>query len=149
MGLFRITFLFVGWHLMLIVFTLVPLVTGWSYLERMFLLVLAWWEVCSLMSHQIDLGHLGVTCNLFDVICCDVMAFEASIFLASCLTLLAGNFSKSILLPFMVWTQTLHLSRRTRLYLYARYLQFLVGTWQETLVHVQHCTTHLLTYFLV
>ena len=41
-------------------------------------------------------------------------------------------------------TQTLHLSRRTRIYLYARYLQCLVGTWQETLVFVQHYTTHLM-----
>ena len=65
-GLFRIKLPPVGWHLLLL--TCIPLVTGWSWLERLFLLVLAWWEVCALMSHQIDLGHFGVTCNLFDVI---------------------------------------------------------------------------------
>ena len=74
-------------------------VTGWAWLEGVFLLVLSWWEVCTLMSHQMDLGCLVVTCNLFDVTC--AVAFEASIFLASCLTLLGGNFSKSILLSFM------------------------------------------------
>ena len=61
-------FLLLEWNLL--VFTWILLVTGWSWLERLFLLVLPWWEVCLLMSHQIDLGHFGVTCNLFDVKCC-------------------------------------------------------------------------------
>ena len=35
-------------------------VTGWSRLCKEFsLLVLACWEVCALMPHQIDLNHLG------------------------------------------------------------------------------------------
>ena len=97
MGLFRIIFLLVGWHLMLIVFTWIPLV--WSWLERVFLLALAWWEVSLLISHQIDLGHLKFTCNL---LMWHTVAFDDSIFFASCLTLFAGNFSKSVLLLFMV-----------------------------------------------
>ena len=69
-SLLRIKFLFEGWHLMLIVITWIPLVTLWSGLERFtFLLVLAWWEVCSLMSHQIDMAFLGVTCNLLFMMC--------------------------------------------------------------------------------
>ena len=64
-SVFRINFLLVGWHL-LIVFTWIPLVALLSWLERFtFLLILAWWEVCFLMSYQIDLGCLRVTCNLF------------------------------------------------------------------------------------
>ena len=44
------------------------LVTGWSRLYKgLSLLVLACWEVCMLMSHQIDLSHLGVTSHLLDV----------------------------------------------------------------------------------
>ena len=42
----------------------------------------------------------------------------------------------------MVLEKTPHLLRRTRKYLYARYLQFVVGIWQGTHVLVQHCTTH-------
>ena len=49
--------------------TCILLMTGWSLLES-FSLVFAWWEVCPLMYHQIDFSHLGVTCNLLDVICC-------------------------------------------------------------------------------
>ena len=48
--------------------TCIILVTGWSRLNKgLPLLVLAWWEVCALMSHQIDLSHLGVPCHLLDV----------------------------------------------------------------------------------
>ena len=44
------------------------LVTGWSRLHKVFsLLVFACWEVCTLMPHQIDVSHLGVTCHLLDV----------------------------------------------------------------------------------
>ena len=69
MGLVRIKSLLVGWHLM-IVFTWVPLLTLWSGLKRLlFPHTLAWWEVCSLMSHQVHLNHLGVTCNLFYMMC--------------------------------------------------------------------------------
>ena len=67
MCLIRIKFLLIGWHL-LTVFTWIPLVAPWSRLERLlFPLALAWWEVCSLMSHQIDLWCLGFTCNLFNM----------------------------------------------------------------------------------
>ena len=74
MGLFRIKLLLVWWYL-LFVFTWIPLVAEWSWLERL-LLLLTWWEVCVLMSHQIDLGHLGVTCNLFGVMHCDLWCFH-------------------------------------------------------------------------
>ena len=48
--------------------TCIILVTDWSRFHTGFsLLVLACWEVCALMSHQIDLSHLGVTCHLIDV----------------------------------------------------------------------------------
>ena len=48
--------------------TFIILVTGWSKLHKRFsLLVLACWEVCTLMPHQIGLSHLGVTCHLLDV----------------------------------------------------------------------------------
>ena len=47
--------------------TCIILVSGWSRLNKWLLLVLAWWEVCALMSHQIDLSYLGVTCHLLDV----------------------------------------------------------------------------------
>ena len=58
-----------GWSLIL-VFTWIPLVTLWSRLVRMlFLLGIAWWVVCSLMPHKINLCHLRVTCNCFDVFC--------------------------------------------------------------------------------
>ena len=84
----------VRWFLTL-VFTWVPLVTLWSRLVGMlFPLAFAWWEVCSLMPQQVHLSWLGVTCNLFDV---SIGRFEDSIILASCLTLLAGNFSRCIL----------------------------------------------------
>ena len=54
----------------MIVFTWIPPVTLWSRLERLlFPLALAWWEVSSLMSHQIHLSCLGVTCNLFNMMC--------------------------------------------------------------------------------
>ena len=44
------------------------LATGWSRLHKGFsLLVLAYWEVCTLVPHQIDLNHLGVTCHLLIV----------------------------------------------------------------------------------
>ena len=48
--------------------TCIILVTGWSKLHKgLHLLVLACWEVCALMSQQIDLSCLGVTCHLLDV----------------------------------------------------------------------------------
>ena len=69
MSLGRIKSFLVGWYLM-VVFTWVPLVTLWSGLVGMlFPLALDLWEVCSLMSHQIHLSHLGITCNLFYVMC--------------------------------------------------------------------------------
>ena len=57
----------VGWSLIL-VFTWTPLVTPWfNLMGILFLLGFAWWEVSSLMPHEITLCCLGVTCNCFDV----------------------------------------------------------------------------------
>ena len=45
--------------------TCIVLLTGWSRFNKgLPLLVLACWEVCTLVSHQIDLSHLGITCQL-------------------------------------------------------------------------------------
>ena len=65
MSLFGIKLPLVCWQLLL---TGMALVTGWSWLES-FSLVFAWWEVCLLVSHQIDLSCFGVTYNLLDVLC--------------------------------------------------------------------------------
>ena len=99
MGLFRIKLLLVGSHLLLL--PCLPLVTGWSWLEKLFLLVLAWFEVCVLMSHQIILiwttwGHLQL------VWCYVLLPLKPPIFFASCLTLFAGIFSRSMLLSLVV-----------------------------------------------
>ena len=81
--------------------TCIILVTGWSRLCKGFpLLVHAYLEVCTLMSHQIDLIHLGgsnATCMM-----CLAVILELSIFFGSCLTLLAGNLSRSMLLSLIV-----------------------------------------------
>ena len=72
--------------------------------------------------------------SLAAALTCLVVGFEDSIILASCLSLLAWNFSRSIWESFMVLeTNSSSFRKKTRIYLYARYLQFLVGTWQETL----------------
>ena len=76
------------------------LVTGWSRLYKGFpILVLACWEVCALMSHQIDLSPQG---SLAICLMCLVVILELSIFYASCLTLLVGNLSRSMLLSLIV-----------------------------------------------
>ena len=87
-----------GWSLIL-VFIGVPILTLWSLLVGMlFLLGLAWWEASPLMPHEINLICLG---SFATPLMCLAADFEDSIFLASCLTLLAGNFSRSILESFM------------------------------------------------
>ena len=101
LSLFLYTFLVskLFWSAILPV-TCVILVTGWSRLNKgLPLLVLAWWEVCALMSHQIDLSHLGslATCLMHLVV-----AFELSILYTSCLILFVGNMSRSILLSLIV-----------------------------------------------
>ena len=65
----------------------------WTLVRMLFLLALAWCEVCSLMPHQVHLSCLGSLATCF---VCLVVDFEDSIFLANCLTLIAGNFSRSI-----------------------------------------------------
>ena len=48
--------------------TSIILVTGWSrFHKRLLLLGFAWWEICVLVSHQINLCHLGAACNLLDM----------------------------------------------------------------------------------
>ena len=80
---------------LILVFTWIPLMTLWSRLVRMlFLLGFAWWEVFSMIPHKTNLCHLG---QLATVLMCLAVDFEDWIFLASCLTLLSGNLSKSML----------------------------------------------------
>ena len=68
----------------------------WSrFYKRFSLLVSTCWEICVLMVYQIDLCHLGVLPVVYYVL---AVTFELFIFLASCLTLLAGNLSRSMLL---------------------------------------------------
>ena len=43
------------------------LVTPWCWLKGL-PPAFAWWEVCLLVSHQVDLGCLGITCYLLDVL---------------------------------------------------------------------------------
>ena len=88
------------WWFFTLVFTRVPLLTLWSMLVGMlFPLWLALWEVSSLMPQKIKLSCLRVTGNCFDVSSGWLWRFH---YLANCLTLLVGNFSRSILESFMV-----------------------------------------------
>ena len=76
MSLIRIKCLLVGWPLM-IVFTWIPLVTLWFRLERLLSLLAPTCQgLFSLMSHQIDLSHLGVTCNFFNMMCCRLWCLQ-------------------------------------------------------------------------
>ena len=92
------TLLVITWHLLIFITSI--LVTWLSWLDKwLFLLVFSLWKLCVLVLHQIDLHSLWVTSHLFDIL---AVAFELSIFFASCLILLAGNFSTSMLPSFMV-----------------------------------------------
>ena len=98
-----------------------------------------------LMSHQIDVSCLGsfATCLML----CAV-GFETSIFFASCLTFLAGNISRSMLLSLMVLDTNSSSFKKKQICHNARCLQILVGIWQEALVLVLHSTTHLQICYL-
>ena len=65
MSLFGIKPSFVWWGLLL---TCGSLVTLWSWLKG-FPRAFACWEVCLLVSHQIDVSCLGIICYLLDVPC--------------------------------------------------------------------------------
>ena len=80
--------------------------------------------------------------SLATALMCLVVYFEDSIFLASCLALLAGNFKINIRIIYGFGYKLLILPEKIRIYLCARYSQFLVGTWQDTLELELHCTTH-------
>ena len=129
MNMVRTKSLLVGWSWM-VVLTWVPLLTLWSGLVRMLsLLALAWWEVCSLMSYQVHLNHLAVTCNLFYVMCSILWWFH--------LFSKLPNFACRKLLQINITIiDGLHLWGKTGIFLCAQYLQFLVGTWQETPVFI-------------
>ena len=138
--------LLVRWHIM-VVFTQVHLLTLWSGIVGMlFPLALAWWEVCYLMSQQVHLSCLGVTCNFVNVPSGRLwgLHFLGKLPHLACWKLL--QISIEIIYGF---ENKLHLLGKTRKYLNARYFLFLVGTWQETLELEQHCTTHQLTDCLV
>ena len=85
-------------------------VTQWSWL-KCFPLAFAWWGVCLLVSHQIDLSCLWVTCYY---LMCLTVALDVSIFFACCMTLLVGNLSRSILLSLMVFTQILYFQEKPK-----------------------------------
>ena len=103
-----------GWSLIL-VFIGVPLLTLWSLLVRMlFPFGLASCGVSFSMPHEVNLGSLGVTCNCFDV---SSVWLWGLCFLASCLTLLAGNFWRSILEWFIVLETTLSSFRKKTEYI--------------------------------
>ena len=76
MGLVRIKSFLGSWHIM-VVFTSESLVTLWFWLVRvLFPLALTWWEVCSLMPHEISFSCLRVTCNLFYMPCSRLWRFH-------------------------------------------------------------------------
>ena len=95
------------------------LVTGWSRLhKRLPLLVFTCWEICVLMSHRLICAAWGSLTTCF---ICLLVAFELSIFLASCLTLLVGNLSRCMLLSFIV-LETNSLSLRKNQNISVKYL---------------------------
>ena len=125
------------------------LVTRWSGFHLgLFLLVFVCWKICVLVPHQIDLCHLGFTCHLLDV--SDTVTFELSIFLASCLILLAGNLPRSILLSFMVLDTDSSSLRKNQKYLCEESWLWLslVDTWSEQPGSGQCYTIHPPTCFL-
>ena len=88
----------------LFVFMVILLVVILLRIERfLFSLELVWWKFSALVAHQIYLCCLGVTCHLLDKLGCGFI--ELSIFLASYLTLVAGNLFMSMLLSFIVLRQ--------------------------------------------
>ena len=78
---------------------------------------------------------------------CLVVTFELSIFLASCLTLLAENLSRSIVLSFMVLDTNSSSLRKNQKYLCKEPSLSLVDTWPEQPGSGQHYTIHPLTCF--
>ena len=77
-----------------ILFGFLPQLEGFSFLVR-----LTGWYLCALMLQEINLNHLWslVTCFI-----CLAVTCKLSIFLASCLTVLAGNFLNSTCPSFKV-----------------------------------------------
>ena len=123
MSLFRIKLCFVWGNL--IVHWYGMLVTQWSWLES-FSFVFAWWEVCLLISHQIDLSHLGITLQL--AWCAMLLPLMHPFSLPSCLTLLARNLSRLTLLSLMVLdTNSVIFQEKPKDVMNARCLKFLVG----------------------
>ena len=82
----------------------------------LFLLAFAWWEVCSLMPHKINLCCLG---SLTNALMCSAVDFEDSIFLTSCLPLHAGNLTKSMLESLLVLeTNSSSFKKNQKIFLY-------------------------------
>ena len=113
-----------GWSLILVFFG-VPLLTPWSLLVGMlFPLGLAWWEVSSLMTVEISLSLFGVTCNCFDMSSIWLWRFY---FLGKLPHLTCRKLLKiNITIIYGFGDKVLILLQITRIYLCARYLQFLL-----------------------
>ena len=86
------------------------------------------WVVC---------GSLA-TCLMYFAV-----AFELSIFLANCLTLLAGNLFKSMLPSLIIFDTNSLISEENKIYLCVVFLLFLVDTLLDWSELVQHYTIHL------
>ena len=118
-----------GWSLILL-FIGVPLLMLLSLLVGMlFQFGLAQWEVRFLMPHEINLSCLGVTCNYFDMSSSWLwrLHFLGMLPHLTCRKLLKIN----IRISEGLGDKLLIFQKKNRIYLCARYLQFLVGTWQE------------------
>ena len=87
--------------------------------------------------------------SLATCLMCLVVDFEDSIFLASHCSLLAGNLSKSIFESLMVLETNSSSFKKKPENICARYLQFLVHAWQESLGLEHDCITHQLNNCLV
>ena len=120
--------------------------TGWSRFHiRLFLLMFACWEICVLCCIRLICATWGSLATCF---MCLVVTFELSIFLASCLTLLAGNLPRSILLLFMVLDTNSSSLRKNQKYLCEESWLSLVDTWPEQPGSGQCYTIHPPTCFL-
>ena len=137
---------------------------GWSMILVLHLRYLFWlfdldlWECCFCLLLLCGRSVLWCLIRftwatwglLATYLMCLVVDFEDLVFLASCITLLAGNFSRSILESLMVLeSNPWSFRKKQKISPCNDTWQFLVGTWQETCEHKLHCTTHLQNIYLV
>ena len=82
--------------------TLVLVVSLFGFPEWSFLLAFTSWQLCVLVPQLVDLYSLWIPCHLFYMAC---GGLTLSNFLASCHTLLSGNFSR-LTLPSLMALET-------------------------------------------